>query len=1035
MLILFGVPTWKSPDQADVPLPASLPACLLLYLACHGQWLEREALASVFWPERSPEEARHNLRVNLHRVRQMLAERELGAALQSERSRVWLQLPTDVGALRSAMAAKDGAALGQFAPVAWLSSFRVPGFAGFFEWADALVAQLRWDWRIAAEQSLQAATREANDSPWTSALRATFKTLAATTGELVGPNLAEVNPTVLVGRSHVLQTLRHLQFRAVLLTGEAGMGKTALLQGAFGEVPILYGREGLTQIPYRAVVECLQSNFPTLRARLRYGNDELAAYRLDLARLLPQLAPNEALPPLDMHTAKARLLEALARVFEGMSPWLLVDDLQWCDSASLELLALLTHRGVLRWRAGARAYELTETQREWLSGLERSGYLHQVALPGLESHEILALCQQYRPDVVWQAEQVQRLHSLSGGNPFSLVELLKSERSALVGSGESDYRNPPTPVRDMLQRRLKVLAPAARLLVEAASIFEQPMPLGVLTQMADVPHDQHLSASRLALESDLLREATGGLACRHDLVRYAVLASLSESHQQVLHRKAALAMAARAEGEAEPLAVAGHWSAAQEPQTALAWMLRGAEQLKRRGQFEEARSLWGRVALESLDATQALQARLALAESELLTNLGAGRQALELILEQIPAVAEPVQREHIQAQTLSGLVDNLVFAGDMASARHHAAQLRPLLPRLRAEVRVHACEVLIELAMREPDIAAAWSLLSQIRLLAPNNPSTLSFEGQIHWFSGSVLKARDAFEALLTLHPAYCSGLTIENDLAVMLFALGDLARAETMARRSLVSWAGVAHTESLSLLVLGSILTSAGRYTEGLEALNRAHQLGMEQGSALFVAEAQVRRARLQMQCGHYENALQDLDQADTALHGSSDPLRVSQFAVVRLDCQIAAGLDPDRTLVERTQALTDCSSHPVMLARLARMQAVLALADGQMELAAQAAQRQADTAQRAGLQEHLADALLLLASATSFGRERERLIGDALRQAEAQGFADLAWRALSGSGVPAGSWSSALLFGYPQTPGFDALQAQKRAPWLAKP
>jgi hypothetical protein len=50
-------------------------------------------------------------------------------------------------------------------------------------------------------------------------------------------------------------------------------------------------------------------------------------------------------------------MEALARVFEGLGPWMVVDDLQWCDAASLELLALLTHRGVVRWRAGARAYE------------------------------------------------------------------------------------------------------------------------------------------------------------------------------------------------------------------------------------------------------------------------------------------------------------------------------------------------------------------------------------------------------------------------------------------------------------------------------------------------------------------------------------------------------------------------------------------------------------------------------------------------------------------------------------------------------
>lgn len=1032
MLLLLGIPAWQKLDGVAVPLPASLPVCLLIYLACQGRWVERDALATFFWPERPPDEGRHNLRVNLHRVRQLLIERGCEASLQSERQRVNLLLPNDVQNLQAAMAASDGATLAKLAPLQWLSSFRVAGFEGFFEWADVLANQLRKDWRVAADRALRSATRDTPGTPWVDALRAKRGLLEQDIEAPNDPLSVAGGPATLVGRNSPLQALRQLQHRAVLLTGEAGLGKTTLLAAAIAQAPTLYGREGLTQIPYRPVVECLQGHMPALRARLRNSDDELGAYRLDLARLLPQLAPKEALPPLDMHTAKARLLEALARVFEGLSPWLVIDDLQWCDAASLEFLTLLTHRGVVRWRAGARAYELTEAQREWVASLERSGFLYQLALPGLGSHAVETLCQQLRPDLPWQADQVQRLHDLSGGNPFALRELLKSERSVMANGVVEDRRSPPLPVSEMLQRRLKALAPAARALVEAAAVLGQPMPLAVLTQVADMAADQQLLAIRLALESDLLREDASGLVCRHDLIRYAVLASLSPSLQQVLHRKAALAMAARAEGEAEPLAVAAHWLAAHEPQTALAWTLRGADQLKRRGRFDEARSLWIRVAQESLDATQALQARLALAECELLSNLGAGRTALELILAQVPAVADPLQREHIEAQALSGLVDNMVFAGDMAAARHHAGLLRPLLPRLRVEDRIHACEVLIELAMREPDIAAAWSLLEQVKLLAPNSPSTLSFEGQIHWFSGNAQAARDAFEALLANHPAYCSGLTIENDLAVMLFALGDLARAESMARRSLVSWAGVAHTESLSLLVLGAILTSSGRYTDALTAFNQAHQLGIEQGSALFVAEAQVRRARLWMQCGQYDAALQDLDRADIALHGSTDPLRVSQYAVIRLDCQIAAGLIPDRSLIERVQALTERSSHPLMLVRLARMQAVLALADGQLDLAAHTARQQLETARAAGLLEPLADALLLLACVASSEQERKRLMDEALELAEKQGFADLAWRALSATAKQPGSPALALLQDYPQTPGFDALEAKKRAPWL---
>ncbi len=1032
MLQLLGVPTWRMSDglsPSGSALPASLPACLLIYLACQGRWLDRDHLATLFWPERSHEEARHNLRVNLHRVRQLLIEWGLGAALQSERSRIRLEIPTDVAALRAAVGSADGSALAQLAPEPWLSGFRIAGFASFFEWAQQFAQQLGSEWRSAAEQVLATTACATTPPPWRDALHKQLQTLARSP-TAVGPDTeSDAKPdhpvqalNALVGRNAPLQSLRQTQYRAVVLTGEAGMGKTALLLAAFGQAPMLHGREGLTQIPYRPVVEYLQANMPALRARLRDSEDDLGAYRMDLARLLPQLAPKEPLPPLDMHTAKARLLEALARVFEAWSPWLLVDDLQWCDAATLEFLTLLTHRGAVRWRAGARAYELTQPQRDWLANLERSGHLHLLVLQGLAPHAVEQLCQQLRPDQIWQPAQVQRLLAQSDGNPFALHELLKSDRhTGSKSDPSSDRRSAPVPVRDMLQRRLQAMAAEARALVEAAAVLVRPMPLGVLAQVADVDAGAQLGAMRLALQSDLLREDGLGLQCRHDLVRHAVMASLGPTHAQALHRKAALALAARAEGDAEPLAVAGHWSAAQEPQTALAWMFRGAEQLKRRGRFDEARQLWKRVADESLDATQTLQARLALAECELLTDLAGGRRALEMILEQAPAVAEVLQREHIEAQALSGLVDNMVFSGDMAAARGCAQRLRPLLPKLRTEDRIHATEVLIELAMREPDIAGAWSLLDQVRRLAPNRPSTLSFEAQIHWFSGNVLAARDAFESLLADHADYCSGLTIENDLAVMCHALGDLGRAETMARRSLVSWAGVAHTEALSFLVLGAVLTSAGRHAQAFEVLDQAEQLGVDQGSRLFVAEAQVRRAKLRVQCGQYAAALDDLDSANITLHDSTDPLRVSQYAVTRLVCQIAMGQEPERALVQRVQALVPCSSHPLLLARLARMEAALALTDGNLAGLAQAGQRQADIARAAGLMEPLVEALLLQACAATHQSSRVPLLQEAADLADMQGFADLAWRAHGG------------LEGSIQPSAFDATQARQRAPWLA--
>lgn len=997
MLQLLGVPTWQMAGTPEHRLPVSLPACVLVYLACQGRWVEREVLSDVFWPQRPREEARHNLRVNLHRVRQLLDAFGQGPALQSERSRVCLQLPLDLDALHSAMAHADGATLLRLQPARWLEGFQLGGFDAFWDWSRAWSTPWQTQWRAASERALQTHCNTAPAPPWLAPLQGLVQG-TADEGTVLEEDLLANPPqtaTPLFGRQAMLQQLRRPALRAALLVGEAGMGKSSLLHAALAQAPLLRGCEGLEHIPYRPVAEYLLAHMGSLRASLLRqsgGNQGLAAYRLDLARLLPDLAPDDPLPPLDMVTAKSRLLEGLARVFESRGDWLLVDDLQWCDSSTLELLSLLTHRGAVRWRAAARGHALSDAQRQWAQQLEQAGHLTLLPLEGLGMDAVAQCCRQLRPAQDWSDADLQRLHTACGGNPFVLHELLRALADTPAQPHSAQALSLPPSVRELLQRRLRALPAAARALVEAAAVAVRPLPLHVLAQLAGSGADDTdaalLDAVQTALQADMLRETSDGLQCRHDLVRQAVEAGLGTTQRQTLHRRAALALGGRPQGNAEPLAVAAHCSAAQEPQTALAWMLRGAVQLKMRGRFDEARALWARVAEESLDATQALQARLALAECELLTDLARGRTALLEVLSQVPAVADPAQRDQIEGQTLSGLVDNAVFSGDLDAARSAAERLRPLLPRLRVDDRVHACEVLIELAMREPDIAAARALLEQMQRLAPARPSTLSFAAQIHWFAGDARAARDVFEALLSAHPDYCSGLTIENDLAFVLQALGQLPRAELMARRSLASWAGVAHTEALSLRVLGTVLTSAGRHDEALAAFDKALQLGHAQASPLFVAEALVRRARLHLQCGNGALAGEDLDCAEPLLRDSTDPMRVSQYAWLRVRCQIALGQAVERGCVEQLRTLTLRSAHPLLHLRLAGIEAEIALLDGEHAAAEHAAQRQACIADDAGLLEMLADALLLQARACTDSVRAQVLRDQAHAIAQAQHF-----------------------------------------------
>ncbi|KQW44599.1 MULTISPECIES: AAA family ATPase [unclassified Roseateles] len=960
MLKLLGVPAWQA-DGAESTLPATLPACLLIHLACVGHWVERGQLAALFWPDAEREQARHHLRINLHRLRQLLAGFGQAEALVAERQRVRLLLPHDLALLHMACAEADGAELLARPAAAWLQGFRFAAFDEFWRWADERGALLQRQWDDAARRALQ----RAGSAPWQAPLR-----LLLDPGEAPPPDAGDA----LCGRTDWLTQVRCETTPALVLLGEAGVGKTSVLKAAFPGAPLLQGREGLAQMPYRPVVELLLPQLDLLRALLRQPERGLAAYRLDLARLLPELAVDEVLPPLDALTARARLLEGLARVLEALGPLLLVDDLQWVDAASLELLALLGHRGRLRWRGAARGEELSPEQRRWLARQQDGQRLRSLPLPGLA----LDAVQQLLGRAGQNTADAPALLAASHGNAFVLGELLRARADGVAVSPR---------VHELLMRRWQALTPAARSLIGAAAVLARPLPLAVLGSVAGVVDDELLPAARQALEAALLREeADGALQCRHDLVREAVLALLPAFEAQSLRQRAALALGARTEGAAEPLAVAALWQAAGEAQTALAWLHRGAAQQKLRGRYDEALALWQRVATESREPALALQARLSLAECALLHDLPAGRQALQQVLELAGAVADPAQREQIEGQALAGLVDNAVFSGDLGAAAALAQQLRPLLPRLPLAERCSACEVLIELAMREPDIPAAWALLGQLRHLAPARPSLLSYEGQIHWFGGQVRAARDAFELLLERHPDYCRGLTIENDLGVMLQALGDLARAEAMARRSLVSWQGVAHTETLSLLMLGLTLTSAGRYGEARGVLDRALELGRSQGSALFEGEALVRRARLYWQSGCIDLAEADLDAAEPLLASSHDPLRVSHLAWLRGLLRDFRGLPPDPALAERVRALLARSRHPLVQIRLARLDGLAGDAG--------AAARQVAIARDAGLLEPLTEGLLLQTAALPVAEARPLLL-EAAELAQRQGFAELLNRA----------------------------------------
>src|SRR6185436_2787216 len=203
----------------------------------------------------------------------------------------------------------------------------------------------------------------------------------------------------LIGRQAELERLEELLGAArdgrgavVLLAGEAGSGKTRLSAelARRADAPVLRGAasQGRTP-PYGPLVAALRSH---LRAHPE-GLNACGPLRPHMARLLPELGE----PPAE--SDRATLFEALRCALASLGHALvLLDDLQWSDEATLEVLAALGEplaSGRLLVVAAYRSDGLPRGHglRRLRNDLRRSGHLEEIALPpfGLaETRELVA---------------------------------------------------------------------------------------------------------------------------------------------------------------------------------------------------------------------------------------------------------------------------------------------------------------------------------------------------------------------------------------------------------------------------------------------------------------------------------------------------------------------------------------------------------------------------------------------------------------------------------------------------------------------
>ncbi|GAB3873001.1 helix-turn-helix transcriptional regulator [Kibdelosporangium lantanae] len=345
----------------------------------------------------------------------------------------------------------------------------------------------------------------------------------------------------LVGRQGELARLRSAlatasngQARTVLLSGDAGIGKSRLLAELVAEAEaagatVLTGRcldVDVAGLPYLPFVEALGQLTPGQRA---VANSRPMLNRLvaGLSDAVPTWDDNPAMEQLRVFDAVLGLVTDLA----AERPMLLaIEDLHWADASTRDLVLFLVSRlhtqrvlVVGSWRADDlhRRHPL----RPLLTQLTRLSTVESMALPPFTRTDAVEFVSALA-DGTLPMTTVRKIAERSEGNPFFCEEL-----TAVYGDGAGV----PTGLAELLLSRVERLSAPARRVVRAVAVASGKVKHPSLAAVCELDEDVLEEALREAVQLNVLVPVDACYTFRHALLREAVYADLLPGERVRLH--------------------------------------------------------------------------------------------------------------------------------------------------------------------------------------------------------------------------------------------------------------------------------------------------------------------------------------------------------------------------------------------------------------------------------------------------------------------------------------------------------------------
>jgi len=640
----------------------------------------------------------------------------------------------------------------------------------------------------------------------------------------------------------------------------------------------------------------------------------------------------------DQRALRSETAATLAALAEGAPLLLMLDDLHWLDDSSAELLLYLAsvapdHRMVV-----LGAFRPADLPSPGSGGAHLSHPLIELAQSGATTIDVglgdgrafvdawldgeaNALDEDFRAALLGQ----------TGGHPLFTIELLRAmqERGDLVkdeagrwsAAPDLHWEQVPDRIADALAARVGRLDGAARDVLRVASVEGEVFTAEVAARLLGLEPRQAVASlgsvldrgHRLVAAVDVQRVA-GGLvsryAFRHNLIQRYVYESIDEGERSYLHEAVAVALEALLGGDADPVALAQHFTLAHAPDRAAVHHRRAGDQARKAAAFDRA--------------IEHYQAALASWDS----NDPAGRATLLRDLGESHWISGHLDDARLNlGEALAGFR----ASGDMREAG--AAQLviaRTHFENGNWQRSFETCRealALLEQGPETPELAWAQSSLAQLHWVAMDDAEGLTWGRRALETAERVGADYVRADALDTV-----GGLLVESGRSRSEEGLRMLSESYELADRLDLPYEAcrAGHNHGEALRHLGRFDEAKERW-EGVLGYARDHQVALYEGVALHELW------RLAWRQGRWSFCFSERPQLERRANGEG-PFRTPLFPVV----SVLASADVDlgqasqaRSALQRSEPVLRRLVEPVWRAPYLRERLRLAVMSGQPEAA----------------------------------------------------------------------------------------------------